>query len=709
MNGPGDVGGPSVVVADDVASIRELYSAVLSPVGLRVVGAAKGAAAMAQVRELDVAVLVLDVNLPDMTGKQVMDRLRAEPATQDVSVLIVTGDDATERRIAGLDKGANDYLTKPVNPRELLARVQGQMRVRDLWLNRMDDAMSLRRRQAADLADLDAGLPPTEPANGVAKVLRIPLGVNDLVLTPVLGGGLGRPVAASGDPVAVLTQDAGRALTGPAVTRISDTTQVHVPLESRGAVFAVLSLATSAAPDRVLPAVLDLRPQLSMLVYPGLGAETELLRTRGEIDALVRDQAIVAVFQPIVELSTRRIVGFEGLSRFPDGAAPEDWFAHPVALGLGPRLEAVAIRALLADAARLPGDPFLTVNVSVDTLLSTDLAPILATLSRQLLIELTEHDLIHDYDSVRDAVERLAGVGLCVDDAGSSYASLRHVFRLRPELVVLDRDWIAGLDQDPARQSLVAGLLDFTGKLGAVLVGEGIETEAEPGDPRRPRGPARPGLSVRHRRPGRELDAQWPGSCGTAAMNARNKPMSSSRWSSVRRGSASTASTTAPSPTGAATLTTAVGAGTYPRCRDSVPGARPRWSSTSKTTSGEGAASPDTHVLTVFCARPSTPANAVWDIPRASIAAAISAPKRARRCACSARPMPPAHATGTAAPPPGTGRFRPNRPQCALPPSWQARNDTQRVHRRPQRAGRRRWWHSSVDATAVRATRRWTR
>lgn len=67
-----DVGGPTVVVADDVASIRESYSAALSPAGFRVVGAA----AVAQVRELDAAVLVLDVNLPDMTGEQILDRLR---------------------------------------------------------------------------------------------------------------------------------------------------------------------------------------------------------------------------------------------------------------------------------------------------------------------------------------------------------------------------------------------------------------------------------------------------------------------------------------------------------------------------------------------------------------------------------------------------------------------------------------------------------
>lgn len=479
MSRVGQLQGPAVVVVDDQASIRALYTLVLESAGFRVASAATGGAAVERVRQVEAAVLVLDANLPDMTGEEVLDRLRAEPDTKHVSVLIVTGDAATERRVAGLDRGANDYLTKPVHPRELVARVQGQLRVRDLWLGRIEDAMSLRRRLAGDLASLDAGLPLAELASGVARALRTPLEMTELLVTPVLAGGLGRPIGPGGEPMAGLAEGAARALGGPVVDGLDGFTQVHVPLESSGGVFAVLSMSTAAAADRVLSAVLDLRPQLSMLLYPALNADTELLRTRGEIDAMVRDRSIVPVFQPIVELSTRRIVGFEGLSRFPDGIPPDEWFRHAGTLGLGPDLEVAAIGTLLAAATGLPSGAFLTVNVSVETLVSTDLAPILAASPRRLLIEITEHDIVRDYDTVSDAVDRLDGVGLCVDDAGSGYASLRHVFQLRPELVKLDREWIAGLDQDPARQSLVNGLLDFTGKLGAVLLGEGIETEGE--------------------------------------------------------------------------------------------------------------------------------------------------------------------------------------------------------------------------------------
>ena len=66
-----------------------------------------------------------------------------------------------------------------------------------------------------------------------------------------------------------------------------------------------------------------------------------------------------------------------------------------------------------------------------------------------------------------------------IDDAGAGFASLRHVLELKPEFMKLDRSWIAGLDRDPARQALVAGLSHFARATGCRLIAEGVETEAE--------------------------------------------------------------------------------------------------------------------------------------------------------------------------------------------------------------------------------------
>lgn len=471
---------PAVVVADEAWSARSSYRTGFEAVGFRVGTADTGQGAVELVREFGAVALVIDADLSDMSGEEVLDQLRADPETEDVSVVMVTASDSRDRMVAALDRGVDDYLTKPVEARELVARVGRHLQVRDRWLTRAQSAGTLRERIAQQVAGVDAGLPLVELVAPLADALRPTMGVTALMVTPAVAAGLGRPAGVGDDTeLRVLADGAKRALAGPVVDRRPGAMQVHVPLESSDEVFAIFGLSISGSADRLVAAVLDLRGHLSMLLRPAVKVHIELGRTRDLIDSMVRDRSIVPVFQPIVELATRRIVGFEGLSRFPDGIPPDAWFRHAAGLGLGPRLEVAAIHALLDAAAPLPGAAFLTLNVSAETVLCAELAPVLAGSARRLVVEITEHDLVSDYQAVRDTVARLHGVGLCVDDAGSGHSSLQHVLRLRPELVKLDREWIANLDQDPARQALVSGLLSFTGRLGAALLGEGIETDGE--------------------------------------------------------------------------------------------------------------------------------------------------------------------------------------------------------------------------------------
>jgi EAL domain-containing protein (putative c-di-GMP-specific phosphodiesterase class I) len=76
-------------------------------------------------------------------------------------------------------------------------------------------------------------------------------------------------------------------------------------------------------------------------------------------------------------------------------------------------------------------------------------------------------------------VLRAAGVLLAVDDAGAGYASLRHVLRLRPDVIKLDIALVTGVHTDLARQALVAAMVGFAAATGARLVAEGVEEAAE--------------------------------------------------------------------------------------------------------------------------------------------------------------------------------------------------------------------------------------
>jgi EAL domain-containing protein (putative c-di-GMP-specific phosphodiesterase class I) len=94
---------------------------------------------------------------------------------------------------------------------------------------------------------------------------------------------------------------------------------------------------------------------------------------------------------------------------------------------------------------------------------------------------MTEHARIDDYKGVNGALARIRelGVRLAIDDAGAGFASLRHILRLAPEIIKLDRTLIDRIESDRSRQALAAGLISFAEKIEATIIAEGIERSAE--------------------------------------------------------------------------------------------------------------------------------------------------------------------------------------------------------------------------------------
>ena len=114
------------LVVDDEANLAELLSTALRYEGWRVEQALTGHAALRRAKELDPNVVVLDVMLPDLTGLEVLSRLRA--THPNVPVLFLTARDAVEDRIAGLTAGGDDYVTKPFSLEEVVARLRALLR-----------------------------------------------------------------------------------------------------------------------------------------------------------------------------------------------------------------------------------------------------------------------------------------------------------------------------------------------------------------------------------------------------------------------------------------------------------------------------------------------------------------------------------------------------------------------------------------------------
>lgn len=202
------------------------------------------------------------------------------------------------------------------------------------------------------------------------------------------------------------------------------------------------------------------------------------------IRRLLDSERFHPVFQPIVELSSGRVVGVEALTRFTmePQRPPDAWFGDAADVGLGPELEVAAVRAALTHRSDLPEDTYLSVNLAPATLMQLDLTTLFKEASAyRVTVEVTEHAAIDDYDDLLRALDRLRerGVRLAIDDAGAGFASLRHILRLKPDVIKLDIGITHDVDTDPVRRALASALVAFARDTGATLVAEGIESSGE--------------------------------------------------------------------------------------------------------------------------------------------------------------------------------------------------------------------------------------
>jgi EAL domain-containing protein (putative c-di-GMP-specific phosphodiesterase class I) len=246
------------------------------------------------------------------------------------------------------------------------------------------------------------------------------------------------------------------------------------------------ALRGAAAGDTIFDGVSDAGVfcgLMGQLHAANIGREA-LIMKRSRIRRVMARVELDIVFQPIVALDSRAIVGYEALSRFSaePHRGPEAWFAEAHEVGLGPELELLAIRLACERSEALPEGMFMAVNVSPATTERPDLLALLAGCQvDHVVLEVTEHARVEDYPRFRLAIARVRELGaqLAVDDAGAGFASLRHILELDAELIKLDGSLTRSLEADPRRRSLASALIEFGRESGASVLAEHIESELQ--------------------------------------------------------------------------------------------------------------------------------------------------------------------------------------------------------------------------------------
>jgi PAS domain S-box-containing protein len=214
--------------------------------------------------------------------------------------------------------------------------------------------------------------------------------------------------------------------------------------------------------------------------------QISLGQARERVQLVIAEERLTTVFQPIVNVASGDVVGCEALSRFDTEPrqGPDRWFADAEHVGLGVELDLLAAQKALHAAQHLPWDTYVSINVTPSTLQSGRVAALVDSAplpGDRIVIEITEHVSVVDYQTLRDPLAQLRakGVRLAVDDAGAGYASFRHILRLRPEFIKLDREIISGMHNDAARRALAGAVVMFALDVGATVIAEGVETPDE--------------------------------------------------------------------------------------------------------------------------------------------------------------------------------------------------------------------------------------
>jgi PAS domain S-box-containing protein len=257
------------------------------------------------------------------------------------------------------------------------------------------------------------------------------------------------------------------------------------PIESAGSPAGLLFVGTKS-PEYArhlvnrLPAVVEFATTAQALLGPGLQARRDEVELRFGLEEVVATEAFHPVYQPVVDLDTGEFIGYEALTRFDDGTAPDKVFEAARRTGLGDLFEAATLAASLREAEQLPVGTWVSLNVSPRFAVGGRLPMILGQRTRPVVLEITEHETVEDYQVLREAVAAMgADVRIAVDDAGSGIANFNHLVEMRPAFIKLDISLIRGVNADLTRQALIVGLGHFARTIGHTIIAEGVETRAE--------------------------------------------------------------------------------------------------------------------------------------------------------------------------------------------------------------------------------------
>jgi diguanylate cyclase (GGDEF)-like protein len=521
------------IIADDEDLGRLLLGEAVAAVGLESLAFADGPEALAAALTNDVAIVLLDVDMPGLNGNEVCRRLRADLRFGSVPIVIVTGHQDSDAIRSAFEAGATDFISKPVNwallPRRLEYILRNAAAAEHIErLAYYDTLTGLPNRQRC--IDVMGGLfEAAAREHESVAVIYLDLNsfkrvndtfghsVGDEVLRTVAGR-LTATVASfpeqqprvvvarfGGDEFVILVQDAQARDIGMQIAAAcsaafeepiaydslefysAPSIGIAVYPDDGGDVATVLKHADTAmyqAKSGASGPIAFYAPAMSSRLRDWLELEARLRRA-------VHDDLLTLLYQPKFNLQEDRIVGVEALLRWCDDEygdiSPTRFVEIAEDSGLILDMSAWVVRAAcrqlrkwLDRGVRIP----VAINCSGKELLHGDPARVVEEEARAagvptslIEIEITESLLVKDSTTVKNVLHRFRQLGcrIALDDFGTGYSSLAYITRFPPDRIKIDKAFVRDVDRSAGDAAIANAILSLAKSLSLTVTAEGVE------------------------------------------------------------------------------------------------------------------------------------------------------------------------------------------------------------------------------------------
>ncbi len=535
---------PSILIIDDQPDNFDVIEALLSKQNYQLHYAASGQEAIAALETFQPDLILLDVMMPDMDGIEVCQRIKAMPQWEAVPIIVVTALTTKKDLAQCLTAGADDFISKPVDRLELTARVRSMLRIRQQYQRlatfnaRLEATVQQRTAQLQTMIFQDAltALPSrafllqrlTEILqSGESFLIVVSLDCDQFKL---VNGSFGHAVGnqlliaigkrlqqhlCSGDVLTRMGEDEFCFL----LRRVKDATVldpfIQTIMRSFDAPFLVadceifmticmgvaLSSDTDQRPEELLQ---DADTAMYQAKLRGKGsyqifdrqmrlAMVNRLTLEHDLQRALEQQEFILYYQPIINLQTQKVAGFEALVRWqhPDGnlVAPGEFIPCMEETGLivpvGIMVLRQACQQLHAWQRRGWIELTMSVNLSVrqfacPTLLA-DIDRVLAETSvnsAYLKLEITESAIMGNAEMAIALTKELRSrqIQISIDDFGTGYSSLGYLHRFPVDTLKIDRSFVNQTQSENRNYHVVDTIIALSNQLGLSVIAEGIET-----------------------------------------------------------------------------------------------------------------------------------------------------------------------------------------------------------------------------------------